>query len=76
MGTCNLDHSLEDVRNKLESQQGFLPAPLFADVQHFLQNEQLQDVLNELFHLLKKYDLVSKEEQEERNESLRRLIQL
>jgi hypothetical protein len=76
MGACNLDHSLEDVRNKLEIQQSFLPALLFADVQRFLQDEQPQAVLNELFHLLKKYDLVSREEQEERNEGLQRLIKL
>ncbi len=76
MGACNLDHSLEDVRNKLESQQSFLPAFLFADIQRFLQNEQPQNVLNELFHLLKKYDLVPNEEQEERNEGLQRLIKL
>ncbi|EXX86775.1 hypothetical protein BG53_05470 [Paenibacillus darwinianus] len=67
MGTCSIDHSQEDVIRKLESQQSFLPAHLGETLRQFLKNEHAQQTLNELFHLLKKYDLVSEEEREERN---------
>jgi hypothetical protein len=74
MGTCNLDHSHEDVIQKLESQQGFLPELIYHNLQQFLKSGHTQSTLNELFHLLKKYDLASKEEQEERNGNFIQLI--
>ncbi|GGG14417.1 group-specific protein [Paenibacillus abyssi] len=74
MGTCNIDHSQEDVIQKLESQKEFMPQPLGENVLRFLKNVHDQHTLNELFHLLKKYDLASKEEQEARNEKLLQLI--
>jgi hypothetical protein len=74
MGTCNLDHSHEDVIQKLESQQGFLPELIYHGLHLFLKSEHTQPTLNELFHLLKKYDLASKEEQEERNGKFIQLI--
>ncbi|EJR65347.1 hypothetical protein IIO_01531 [Bacillus cereus VD115] len=67
---CNIDHSIEDVMNKLESQKGFLPETLFKDLNGFLQNKHSQEIINEIFHLLKKYDLVSEEERETRNAQL------
>jgi hypothetical protein len=70
MSECKLDHSLEDVRNKYESQAAFLPEemkPLFGQ---FLTKEHTQELLNEMFHLLKKYDLASEEERNERNNRL------
>jgi hypothetical protein len=70
VGKCNIDHSPEDVKKKYESQLEFLPqdmAPLFDK---FFQEEHTQDILNEVFHMLKKYDLVTKEEQFERNNQL------
>ncbi|MBK5444638.1 MULTISPECIES: group-specific protein [Peribacillus] len=70
MGTCNLNHSQQDVRLKLESQMRFLPKDLGKKLGRFLENENSQETLNELFHLLKKYDLASKEEQDARNEKL------
>ncbi|MGE7767610.1 hypothetical protein [Peribacillus sp. NPDC096540] len=70
MGTCNLNHSQQDVRLKLESQMGFLPKDLSEKLIRFLESESSQESLNELFHLLKKYDLASKEEQDARNEKL------
>ncbi|HUC92182.1 MAG TPA: hypothetical protein VMS09_09160 [Paenibacillus sp.] len=73
MGECNLDHSLEDVLRKLESQKDFLPEQVGERMRQFLKNERTQQTLNELFHLLKKYDLVSEEEREERNEKLIKL---
>ncbi|PGA97561.1 group-specific protein [Bacillus toyonensis] len=67
---CNIDHSIEDVMNKLESQKDFLPETLFKDLNGFLQNKHSQEILNDIFHLLKKYDLVSEEERETRNAQL------
>jgi hypothetical protein len=74
MGNCNIDHSQEDVIQKVESQQDFLPKLLSKDLYSFLESNRSQQTLNELFHLLKKYDLASKEEQEERNKKLTQLI--
>lgn len=67
---CNIDHSIEDVMNKLESQKDFLSETLFKDLNGFLQNKHSQEILNDIFHLLKKYDLVSEEERETRNAQL------
>ncbi|MCP3763046.1 group-specific protein [Domibacillus sp. A3M-37] len=74
MRECKLDHSYADVVNKLESQKSFLPEDLYGWVQHYLKEERTQDLLNELFHLLKKYDLVSEEEQEVRNNRLTMIV--
>lgn len=74
MSRCTIDHSLEDVRQKLEEQQPFLPQELHGKCQQLL-NEQLdQATLNDVFHLLKKYDLASKEIREERNAGLQQLM--
>lgn len=74
MGMCNVDHSSEDVINKLETQQCFLSEFLVKDLREFLKSNPSQEILNELFHLLKKYDLSSKEEREKRNAQLMLLI--
>lgn len=74
MSSCKLDHPLVDVYSKLDSQKSFLPAELFEGCQQFLAEEPSQLELNELFHLLKKYDLASEEEQHSRNEAIARLI--
>ena len=74
MGACNIDHSHQDVQKKWESQRAFLPADLNGKLFPFLEKEHSQETLNEVFHLLKKYDLISKEEQEERNEKFRQLL--
>ncbi|MFJ7639794.1 hypothetical protein [Peribacillus sp. NPDC097225] len=74
MGACNLNHTRQDVRMKLNSQQDFLPKTLGEALKELLEKEQTQEMLNELFHLLKKYDLSSKEEQDARNEKLAQLI--
>lgn len=70
MSKCNIDHSREDVIGKLESQVEFLPANLAEGLGHFLQSERPQETLNEVFHLLKKYDLASEKEREERDKKL------
>lgn len=74
MGECKMDHSQEDVRQKLASQKAYLPADLYQDLQHWLARPQSQQLLNEAFHLLKKYDLAEPAQQAERNQALRRLL--
>lgn len=74
MSKCNIDHSREDVVGKLESQVKFLPASLADGLGQFLQSEQPQETLNEVFHLLKKYDLASEEEKEERDRKLEEYV--
>lgn len=74
MGTCNLNHSQQDVRLKFESQKAFLPTVLSQTLDRYLEKANSQETLNELFHLLKKYDLSTQEEQESRNEKLKQII--
>jgi hypothetical protein len=70
----NVDHSSEDVINKLETQHGFLSEFLVKGVHEFLKSNHSQQIKNELFHFLKKYNLAFKEEREKRNEQLMLLI--
>ncbi len=74
MSTCDLDHTVESVVQKLESQKEFLGPSLYEELRRFLTEKQNQETLNELFHLLKKYDLSSVEKQEERNQKMSKLI--
>ncbi|MGY4691657.1 hypothetical protein [Salibacterium sp. K-3] len=74
MSSCPIDHSLEDVKTKLESQKPFLPESLYHHTEQALHKEQTQETLNEVFHLLKKYDLAAPEEQENRNTQLEQLL--
>ncbi len=70
MGNCNLDHSQQDVLNKLTEQESFLPVNSVKVLTTFIQDQPTQEQLNTLFHLLKKYDLASEIEQIERNKKL------
>lgn len=70
MGECKLDHSLEDVKQKFQQQKDFLSNELILLFEDFFQKEQSQKTLNEVFHLLKKYDLASNEDKEERSNKL------
>ncbi|SEN23429.1 hypothetical protein SAMN05192533_110119 [Mesobacillus persicus] len=74
MGECKLDHSHDDVRKKYEEQKPFLPEELKPLFQGFFADEHTQDILNEVFHLLKKYDLASEAEKEERNRRLSMVV--
>lgn len=74
MGECKLDHSVEDVENKLEDQREYLPENLYQDFKSYLEENVAQTDLNEAFHLLKKYDLASKEEQQDRNGKIEKLL--
>jgi len=67
VGVCNIDHSHESVMKKLKNQEAFLPAELNEKIHRFLDGDLSQETLNEVFHLLKKYDLSSGEEREVRN---------
>jgi len=70
LGECKLNHTQEDVKSKYESQAEFLPEDMKQLFDPFFAGEHSQELLNEVFHLLKKYDLASGEEQSARNERL------
>jgi citrate synthase len=70
MSECKLDHTHEDVKSKYSSQEAFLPNDLKALFEQFFAKEHSQDLLNEVFHLLKKYDLAAEEEKKARNNRL------
>jgi hypothetical protein len=75
LGTCPIDHSVEDVRRKLEEQTTYLPQHLPERLLHLLAQDLDQDTLNDIFHLLKKYDLADDEEQQKRNRQFEKLLQ-
>lgn len=66
MSECKLNHSQADVKSKYESQAAFLPEEMNPLFNRFFENEHTQALLNEVFHLLKKYDLASEDEKSER----------
>ncbi|WP_071459610.1 group-specific protein [Bacillus massilinigeriensis] len=70
MSECKMDHSVDDVKKKFAEQKDNLPLDLHPLFQQFLMEEHTQDILNEVFHLLKKYDLASEVERSERNKRL------
>jgi hypothetical protein len=74
MSTCNIDHTHEEVKKKFESQNDFLPMAIKDALEVFFSKDHTQETLNEVFHLLKKYDLSSEEEQQQRNEKLLAVI--
>lgn len=74
MGSCQLDHSLSDVRKKLAEQTEFLPNRLTTGLEEYLTEEVGQETLNDIFHLLKKYDLASVDEREKRDTQLARYV--
>lgn len=74
MSQCNLDHSLADVKKKLDEQTPFLPEQMVSQLKQFLNETIEQSTLNEVFHLLKKYDLANQEERQERETKLTKLM--
>ncbi|MBP2240295.1 hypothetical protein J2Z40_000848 [Cytobacillus eiseniae] len=70
MSECKLDHSHEEVMKKYEQQKDYLPSDMEPLFQQFFDKEHTQDILNEVFHLLKKYDLSSVDEKNERENRL------
>lgn len=76
MSHCPIDHSLVDVQEKLAEQQAYLPKELHKKCQQFLTEARSQETLNEVFHLLKKYDLASNEVKAERNTAFEQLFKV
>jgi hypothetical protein len=74
MGECRLNHSIDDVRKKLEEQAPYLPNDLYQKLNLFLDQNLDQATLNETFHLLKKYDLAPHEEQLSRQQKIKALL--
>ncbi|MBU9711781.1 group-specific protein [Evansella tamaricis] len=73
MSNCNIDHSLADVKGKLAQQSSYLPGEVLSSITTYLKKGiASQDELNEIFHLLKKYDLSSEDEQMLRDEKLKK----
>lgn len=72
---CEINHTKEDVLNKLVSQKEFLPAEIYPKIESFIGTDLPQETLNEVFHLLKKYDLAGEAEQQERNEVLKTMVE-
>ncbi|MEI3611905.1 hypothetical protein [Pseudogracilibacillus sp. SO30301A] len=70
MGSCNIDHSLDDVKKKLKGQRIYLPENLVERLEKALIDDLSQGSLNDIFHLLKKYDLAPDSEREKRNQKL------
>jgi hypothetical protein len=74
MSECKLNHSQEDVKSKYESQAAFLPEEMKPLFDRFFAKEHTQEILNEVFHLLKKYDLATEEEKSERTNRLNMVL--
>lgn len=74
MGKCTIDHTLEDVKQKLVEQAAFMPENLVCKVEGSLTEKADQEFLNEVFHLLKKYDLADEKERQVRNDKLNELV--
>jgi hypothetical protein len=74
MGKCTIDHTLEDVKQKLAEQSAFMPRELVMEVGDSLSDDSDQTYLNEVFHLLKKYDLADESERVKRNGKLSELV--
>lgn len=68
--SCPIDHTPEQVKEKLESQHPFLPTNIYDKAAGLLRQEQPQETLNDLFHLLKKYDLAEARERKSRDEKI------
>lgn len=70
MSECKIDHSYDDVSKKYEQQKEYLPNDMVPLFEAFFKEEHTQGLLNEVFHLLKKYDLSTEDEKEKRNNRL------
>jgi hypothetical protein len=74
MGECKIDHTLEDVRQKWQDQMDYLPEDIRQGLDRFLIPNRSQETLNEVFHLLKKYDLAEPDERQNRDAKLKELL--
>ncbi|PIC77284.1 MULTISPECIES: group-specific protein [Sporosarcina] len=74
MSNCAIDHTQQEVVEKLAEQQSFMPEELVESCELFLSKPLSQEALNVVFHLLKKYDLATEEERAERNTKMQQLF--
>lgn len=74
MGECRLNHTVADVQKKLSEQAPFLPEERADQLVALLATDLTQEQLNELFHLLKKYDLATPEERLQRDAKMAELL--
>lgn len=74
MSECNVDHSVEDVRIKIYQQQDHLPEGMTEKLLQFIEQDHTQEILNEIFHLLKKYDLADETERTARDKRFQILL--
>ncbi|KAB2335707.1 MULTISPECIES: group-specific protein [Bacillaceae] len=74
MSECNVDHSVEDVKGKLHQQKQHLPEGMTERLLQFMEQDHTQEILNEIFHLLKKYDLADEKEKTARNKRFQILL--
>ncbi|PID03221.1 MULTISPECIES: group-specific protein [unclassified Sporosarcina] len=74
MSNCAIDHTQQDVVEKLAEQRAFMPEKLVKSCELFLSKSLSQETLNEVFHLLKKYDLATETERAERDNKMQQLF--
>lgn len=74
MSSCKIDHTREDIKKKLMDQQSFLEKSIYTSCLSFLDHKPSQLQLNELFHLLKKFDLANITEQQDRLNKIKILV--
>ncbi|PGT91576.1 group-specific protein [Bacillus sp. AFS040349] len=75
MSSCKIDHTIDDVTKKLNEQTPYMDTSLVEKCFNFLSTSVTQTDLNELFHLLKKYDLASEDEKKTRMNKIEKLVQ-
>ncbi|UGB29008.1 group-specific protein [Metabacillus sp. B2-18] len=75
MSSCKIDHTIDDVTKKLKEQTPYMNYSLGEKCFNFLSTSVSQADLNELFHLLKKFDLASEDEKKIRIDKLEKLVQ-
>ncbi|WP_114571997.1 hypothetical protein [Exiguobacterium flavidum] len=74
MDPSTIDRSIEDVWRRLERQSQCMPAQLYYQFEELLSLPLEQSIINELYIALKKYDILTDIERDERNESIQMLI--
>jgi ribosomal protein L15 len=75
MSSCKIDHTIDDVTKKLKEQTPYMDHSLVEKCFNFLSTSVSQAELNELFHLLKKFDLASEDEKKIRIDKMEKLVQ-
>ncbi|PID16178.1 group-specific protein [Sporosarcina sp. P34] len=74
MSNCAIDHTQPEVVEKLAEQKSFMPEELVKSCELYLSKSLSQESLNEVFHLLKKYDLATEKERVDRDYKMQQLF--